>query len=538
MNRVRAALLVALLVAPLASCGGGGSYSPPPPPTSASPPPPPPPPSPPPPPAPPPPGNLAPVFTSPAAISAREGVLGRVYLAAATDPEGAALTYALSGADAARFVFNTTTLELSFVVPPDFDAPTDAAPVNNIYNVRFSASDGTNTTNLDVAIAVTNAANGFRVRRVFAGPGGTGNGPEAIESYPDGSGRLAMISSSSFNSRIRLFDPATGAYAAQDVVNMVPTMGPQSYPSNLAFSPNYLTDRKFYVLRRRSATGATAHLEEFSTSAGNPDVVTTNVFAGRLILDMNNNPTFSACCDGGFLEFDNSGALLVGTGDNNDPGLSTGSTAQSTTSTRGKLLRIIPQGDDFPADSTRNFTVPAGNPASPAGSLPELFAIGIENPDSGAIDPVTGEIYFVDNVGATGISDEINRGNLSGPFRNYGWNIRRGTQAAPVTGGPDSAAFTPPSTEATSLKIGAIYRGPIASLRGNLIVTLNGVVHTVPATSLPQGLTAPSAIFTDRTADFVPDVGTLGTITAMGSDAAGNFYMSNQQGDIFALEPN
>ena len=41
--------------------------------------------------------------------------MGVVYRPVATDPENAALTYTLSGPDAARFVMNATTREVRFV---------------------------------------------------------------------------------------------------------------------------------------------------------------------------------------------------------------------------------------------------------------------------------------------------------------------------------------------------------------------------------------------------------------------------------------
>ncbi len=59
-----------------------------------------------------------------------------------TDVDGDPLTYSISaGADAARFTINSQTGVLSFITPPDFEAPTDA-DLDNIYNVTVRVSDG------------------------------------------------------------------------------------------------------------------------------------------------------------------------------------------------------------------------------------------------------------------------------------------------------------------------------------------------------------------------------------------------------------
>ena len=98
--------------------------------------------------------NDIPVFTSDAAVSARENQVA-AYEAAATDDEGDPLVYSLSGTDAALFTIDATTGEVSFIAAPDFEAPGDANG-DNVYDIIVTASDGTNSTNHNVAITVTN----------------------------------------------------------------------------------------------------------------------------------------------------------------------------------------------------------------------------------------------------------------------------------------------------------------------------------------------------------------------------------------------
>ena len=95
-----------------------------------------------------------PVFTSPAAVSARENQTA-AYEAAATDDEGDPLVYSLSGTDANLFTINANTGEVSFIAAPDFEMPSDADG-DNVYDITVTASDGDNNRNHNVAIRVTN----------------------------------------------------------------------------------------------------------------------------------------------------------------------------------------------------------------------------------------------------------------------------------------------------------------------------------------------------------------------------------------------
>ena len=94
-----------------------------------------------------------PVFTSPAAVSVAENRMA-AYEAVATDADGDALVYSLSGTDAALFTIDATTGEVSFITAPDFEAPGDDGG-DNVYDIIVTASDGTNSTNHNVAITVT-----------------------------------------------------------------------------------------------------------------------------------------------------------------------------------------------------------------------------------------------------------------------------------------------------------------------------------------------------------------------------------------------
>ena len=76
------------------------------------------------------------------------------YEAAATDADGDPLSYSLSGTDAGLFTIDANTGEVRFMAAPDFEMPGDDDG-DNVYDIIVTASDGTNSTNHNVAITVT-----------------------------------------------------------------------------------------------------------------------------------------------------------------------------------------------------------------------------------------------------------------------------------------------------------------------------------------------------------------------------------------------
>ena len=116
--------------------------------------------------------------------------------------------------------------------------------------------------------------------------------------------------------------------------------------------------------------------------------------------------------NGGALHFGIDGKLYVGVGDNG-----IGANAQSNTTRLGKMLRLNPDG-----------TIPSDNPffATLTGDNRSIWATGLRNPFTFAVQPVTGTIYINDVGEATW--EEI---NLGAAGANYGW---------PATEGPTTAA--------------------------------------------------------------------------------------------------
>ena len=87
-----------------------------------------------------------PIFSSgnSAAVAENLGVDSVVYRAMATDADSDALSYSLSGTDAALFMIDPATGAVRFRAAPDFEAPGDAGG-DNVYDIMVTASDGANS---------------------------------------------------------------------------------------------------------------------------------------------------------------------------------------------------------------------------------------------------------------------------------------------------------------------------------------------------------------------------------------------------------
>ena len=88
-------------------------------------------------------------------LSVSENTRDAVYQAQASDPEQATLTYSASGTDAELFTINSSSGELSFKTPPDFETPGDSG-ADNTYNLTITATDGANQASQSLSITVTN----------------------------------------------------------------------------------------------------------------------------------------------------------------------------------------------------------------------------------------------------------------------------------------------------------------------------------------------------------------------------------------------
>ena len=182
----------------------------------------------------------------------------------------------------------------------------------------------------------------------------------------------------------------------------------------IALHPNYPTSPHVFVHYTVNAgVGGNAHnrISRFTVQGDSAPL------ASELVLV--ELPPLSAATNhnGGALHFGIDGKLYAGVGDNADPGK-----AQDLTSPLGKLLRFNIDG-----------TIPADNPfaSTQTGLARAVWAYGLRNPFSFAVEPGSGRIY-INDAGA----DTWEEINAAAAGANYGWpgsegpdNVGAGTTA-------------------------------------------------------------------------------------------------------------
>ena len=172
----------------------------------------------------------------------------------------------------------------------------------------------------------------------------------------------------------------------------------------MALHPNFATTPYVYVHYTTAAGGTHNRISRF-TAQGDAALPSSELVLADL-------PPLSAATNhnGGALHFGADGKLYVGVGENTQA-----AKAQDLSSPLGKLLRFNDDG-----------SIPADNPffASQQGLARAIWAYGLRNPFSFAVQPATGRIH-INDAGAN-TWEEINVGAAGA---NFGW---------PGSEGPDS----------------------------------------------------------------------------------------------------
>jgi glucose/arabinose dehydrogenase len=461
------------------------------------------------------PANQPPNFTSAGAVSVVENVTD-AYQATATDPEGSALTYSITGgADAARFSITPAGL-LRFVSAPDFEAPADSDQ-DNIYDVQLSVTDGTASAGLAVRITVTNSREGIQVRRV-----GTGfNQPLYVAPIP-GDTRVFVVEK---GGNVLTLDPATGAKSVFITASNISTVNERGL-LGVAAAPDYQTSGFIYAYVTNPA--GDIEIRRYRRAGNGSTLLDATIITIPHPTNSNHN--------GGWLGFGPDGYLYFATGDGGGGG-DVPNNAQNTNVLLGKLLRIALNP---PGGSAPYYTIPADNPfASGTGGAREIFAYGFRNPFRASF---WGSNLLIGDVGQDAW-EEIDLVRPQDKGGNYGWHFREG--AHPYTGTAPAGLIDPVLEygHGTGLKQGPtitggyVYRGPVTSLVGLYVFGDYGRGHifTVPANTLVQGTTLGANGFERRNEDFTPDVGTIDQLASFGEDSAGNLYLVDLDGEVYMV---
>jgi glucose/arabinose dehydrogenase len=188
------------------------------------------------------------------------------------------------------------------------------------------------------------------------------------------------------------------------------------------FDPDFANNGYVYVYYTQEATGTVpAHNRVVRFTAEGDRAV---VGSERLLLRLN-NLSDRLNHNGGALHFGADDKLYISVGENANP-----NNAQSSKNLLGKMLRINGDGSiptNNPYYSNDNFV----------GQDKAIWAMGLRNPFSFAVQPGTGRI-FINDVGSNERFretpfEEINRG-VKGA--NYGWPYYEGPESDPEYRGP------------------------------------------------------------------------------------------------------
>ncbi|WP_423735764.1 DUF7594 domain-containing protein [Chitinophaga caseinilytica] len=222
-------------------------------------------------------------------------------------------------------------------------------------------------------------------------------GPTSFAFLPDG--RVLICQQ---NGQLRVFK--NGSLLSTPAVSLSVNTSGERGLIGIAVDPAFSTNSYIY-LYYTSSSGPHNRVSRFTM---NGDLAQSEL----ALLDM---PTLSAIYhNGGGLAFDNSGKLLIATGDNK-----VGANSSNLDSYLGKVLRINTDG-----------SVPSGNPFTGGAQRSRVWAYGLRNPFTIATDPVSGKIYVNDVGEATW--EEINDATTGG--RNFGWPTKEGNCTSGCTG--------------------------------------------------------------------------------------------------------
>ncbi|MBF0276929.1 MAG: PQQ-dependent sugar dehydrogenase [SAR324 cluster bacterium] len=284
------------------------------------------------------------------------------------------------------------------------------------------------------------------------------NRPVHLTNARDGSGSLYVVEQEGVIKVISKKSASSEIFL--DIRDRVRSQGNEEGLLSLAFHPDYLQNRIFFVNYTASAPRRSV-ISRFRAAPRNSNQALVN--SEERILEIkqpygNHN--------GGQIAFGPDDYLYIGMGDGGSGGDPLGN-GQNLKTLLGAILRI---NINRKAASV-SYTIPADNPfIKNTGARAEIWAYGLRNPWRFSFDRLTGELYAGD-VGQNRF-EEI---NLIQKGMNYGWNTMEGTHcfAPPIRCSQKN--LTLPLIEydhsqGISVTGGVVYRGKhIKSLEGSYL---------------------------------------------------------------------
>jgi glucose/arabinose dehydrogenase len=349
--------------------------------------------------------------------------------------------------------------------------------------------------------------------------------PVFMTAPPGDSTRLFVVEQGGL---IRIFNVTTNTLLATPFLNISGLLktprGEEEGLLGLVFDPQYDSNGQFYVFYTN--TSGNIVIARYLREAANLNLAVPSSATMLLTVD---HPNFSNH-NGGMLAFGPDGCLYAGVGDGGSGG-DPSNNSQTLSSLLGKILRLNPSTG---AACNNNGII---NPFILVGGAPQVWSRGLRNPWRFSFDRQTGDLYIGD-VGQNE-REEINVSpgpTNAGRGLNYGWRLMEGTLCFNPSSNCDSGNLTRPVLDyphfsgACSVTGGYVYRGAVPALRGTYFYAdfCAGFVKSFryqngqPAEQQEWPLLSPPG----------------SSITSFGEDAAGELYITTQDGGLFKFIPN
>lgn len=261
----------------------------------------------------------------------------------------------------------------------------------------------------------------------------------------DRAGRIRIISADTLN-----------AVPFLSITSKISSTGSEEGFLGFAFSPNYKTDRKFYVnYTSNIASQLTTVIEEYKVSLADSNIADPS----SALTILTQTQPFSNH-NGGNMMFGEDGYLYINLGDGGSGGDPSGN-GQNINTLLGKILRI----DVSNSSVATPYTIPPSNPfvSSAPPVKKEIWAYGLRNPWRSSFDRITNDLWIAD-VGQNKVEEvDYQPAGLAGG-RNYGWNIVEGDSCYNPPTGCNKSGITMPVYEyfhngsSESITGGYVYR--------------------------------------------------------------------------------
>lgn len=255
------------------------------------------------------------------------------------------------------------------------------------------------------------------------------NRPLLALGHPTEPDRLFVLDQ---NGNVRILEPGQTMAPAEAFLHVEvrgagnTSIGAEFGLLGFAFHPDFPADPRVYVNYNPVGGNLRTRVSEFTVDAGNPNQVDPG--SERILFELHQPDSNH---NGGMLQFDASGNLLVGMGDGGGGG-DTYDTGRDTSVLLSKILRIGVEPDGNPDDPTScdgcpqygpfDYTIPADNPfVGNDAFAPEIYAWGLRNPWRFARDLET-DLLYVGDVG----QNQWEEVTLAAPGADLGWSDMEG----------------------------------------------------------------------------------------------------------------